>query len=143
MTVTEKTAYLRGLMDGLKINKDTDEGRLFEAIVDTLESLALAVSDIEENNDVINDELDMIEDALDSIDEELELIDEDLGVLFDEDWDEDDFDDDEEYYELICPTCGEELILDGDLLAEGEMKCPACGEDLEFDLSELKDEEDE
>ena len=50
---------------------------------------------------------------------------------------------DEIFYELVCPTCDEKIVLDEDMLAEGGMKCPACGEELEFDYSELLDEEDE
>ena len=36
-----------------------------------------------------------------------------------------------------CPTCGEEIVVDEDVLAKGGMKCPACGEELDFDLSQV------
>ena len=67
---------------------------------------------------------------------------------YDEDEDFEDEEDeeleDEDLYQLVCPTCEEEIIIDEDVLAKGSMKCPACGEDLEFDLTELVDEvEDE
>lgn len=65
-----------------------------------------------------------------------------------DDEDEEDEDDgeeleDEDLYQLTCPTCEEEIIVDEDVLAKGSMKCPACGEDLEFDLSEVVDELDD
>ncbi len=149
MTITEKTAYLKGLLDGMKLKKDTDEARLFTEIVDTLNVMALAIADLEEDSDGIHEELDMIEQAIDEIDDDLEELDQDVDDLcelieeccdipLDED---DDWDEDETFYELVCPTCGEEIVLDEDVLVEGEMKCPACGEELEFDLSELEAED--
>ena len=48
MTGSEKAAYLKGLMAGMKISENSDEGKLFAAISDLLEDLSLAVSDLEE-----------------------------------------------------------------------------------------------
>ena len=45
-------------------------------------------------------------------------------------------DDDEECYEVVCPTCGEKICISEDILDEEEMSCPNCGELLEFDLSD-------
>ena len=36
MTISEKSAYLKGLMDGLKLNTEADEGKMIAAIVDLL-----------------------------------------------------------------------------------------------------------
>ena len=62
MTLTEKTAYLKGLMEGLNLKKDSDEGKLFSAILDTLNDMALTISDMDQELDVINEELDAIGD---------------------------------------------------------------------------------
>ena len=51
------------------------------------------------------------------------------------------WDGEEEFYQLSCPTCGEELVIDMEVLEKGEMKCPACGEELEFDTSALYEDE--
>lgn len=154
MTITEKSAYLKGLLEGLKIDEETNEGKLLAALVDTVNDLALEIADIQEQTAAINDELDGIEESLDAFDEEFDSIDQDIDDIYeiidacdcccDSSSDEDE-EDDEEYYELICPTCGEKIVLDEDLLAAGGMKCPACGEELEFDYSEIlgEDEEDE
>lgn len=170
MTITEKTAYLKGLMEGMNLDASTNEGKLLAAVVETLDEMALSIADLENENEAINEELDLIEDAIDEIDEDIEDLDEDLdGIcdILDECYDEDDEDDDddeedlldwdsrdeaeeddewetnEDYYQLVCPTCNEEIIIDEDKLADGEMKCPACGEDLEFDLSGLDDEDED
>ena len=34
MTISEKSAYLKGLMDGLKLDTASDEGKMIAAIVD-------------------------------------------------------------------------------------------------------------
>ena len=36
MTISEKSAYLKGLMDGLNLNTETNEGKMIAAIVDLL-----------------------------------------------------------------------------------------------------------
>ena len=49
MNLTEKVAYLKGLMDGMEIDLETKEGKLFAAIADVLEDLALSVSDLDDD----------------------------------------------------------------------------------------------
>lgn len=132
MLLTEKTAYLKGLMDGLNLKKDSDEGKLFGAIVDILNDLALTVSDMDEELDIINEELDAIGDELTEVEDCL-LCDDDDDCDCDCDCD---CDDDDDIYSVICPTCQEEIYLDESLLDKGGIKCPACGEDLEFDFDE-------
>ena len=48
MTISEKSAYLKGLMDGLKLNTESDEGKMIAAIVDLLGDLTRKVTDIED-----------------------------------------------------------------------------------------------
>ena len=81
MTLSEKSAYLKGLMDGLKLNTESDEGKMIAAIVDLLGDVTKRVTDIEETTIAISDELDEIEEDLDAIED----------YILD---DEDDFDDD-------------------------------------------------
>ena len=60
MTISEKSAYLKGLMDGLKLNTESDEGKMIAAIVDLLGDLSKKVVDIEDTTIAISDELDEI-----------------------------------------------------------------------------------
>ena len=80
MTISEKSAYLKGLMDGMKLNTESDEGKMIAAIVDMLGDLARKVTDIEETTIAISDELDEIEEDLDAIEDFIMDSDE-------EDWD--------------------------------------------------------
>ena len=129
MQLTEKVAYLKGLMEGLGVDDSTKEGKVLSVVLDVLSDMALTVSDLE--------------DGLDLVGEQLEIIDEDLCQIqedfYDDDCccddDEDDYDDFEgELYEVTCPSCGDTITINEDMLDEGDINCPGCGELLEFDL---------
>jgi DNA-directed RNA polymerase subunit RPC12/RpoP len=125
MTVTEKVAYLKGLIEGLGIDEGSKEGRIIKAIVEVLDDVALTVTDLE-------DGLSEISEQVDAIDEDLEDIEKDF--YGDDDDDDDEDDDDADYYEVTCPKCGEKVCLDDELLSDGEINCPKCGEKLELDF---------
>ena len=136
MTLSERTAYLKGLMEGMQMDTETNEGKLFKAIIETLDDMALTVSDVEDVVDAICDELDVIEEDLETVEEYL---------LDEEDYDDEDdyYDDDDEFdfgdeviYDVKCPTCGSVISLDEDMLDAGSIDCPDCGELLEFDLDD-------
>lgn len=134
MTLSEKSAYLKGLMDGLKLDTEKSEGKMITAIVDMLEDIAYSISDINEHAEAVSDELDQIEEELDAIEE----------YLFDEE-DEDDEDDDYDFgdealYEVKCPTCNEVITIDEATIEAGSTICPKCGEELEFDMDDDSDE---
>ena len=129
MTVTERVAYVRGLFEGFEVNVDKKEGRLFKEIIDLLEDMALSITDLEEENEALQEVIDaMIEDIYDDDDSYDE-----------EDVETDDmaYDPDSELFEVVCPSCGEEIYVDEAALSQGSIACPACGEELEFDMSAL------
>ena len=135
MTLSERTAYLRGLMEGMQIDTETNEGKLFKAIIETLDDMALTVSDVEDVVDAICDELDVIEEDLETVEEY--LLDEEDDDYDDDDYDEDEYDfGDDTIYEVKCPTCGTVIDLDEEMLEVGSIECPDCGEELEFDLDD-------
>ena len=146
MTLSEKSAYLKGLMDGLKLDTEKAEGKMIAAIVDLLQDMAENVADLEDVVDCVSDELDSIEEELDNIDDY--LLDEDDYDDYEDEDDYEELDDEDEYdfgdetiYEIKCPTCGEVINLDEEMLDEGSMNCPNCGEELEFDVEEDEPEE--
>ena len=155
MTISEKAAYLKGLMDGLKLDTETNEGKMIAAIVDLMGDVTRRLTDVEETTIAISDELDEIEEDLDAIEDY--ILDEDEDD--DEDWDDDDdydFDDDDEdmeegfdfgdpdttIYEVEC-ACGSIINFDEETLEEGSIVCPECGETLEFSLEDDEDEDAE
>ena len=149
MTISEKSAYLKGLMDGLNLDTEAAEGKMISAIVELLGDLTKKVTDIEDTTIAISDELDEIEEDLDAIedfimDEEDEWDEEDEEDSWDG-WDEDDEegfdfgDEDSTIYEVEC-ACGEIINFDEETLEEGSIICPNCGETLEFTF---EDEEED
>ena len=137
MTTTEKVAYLKGLAEGLGIDDSTKEGRVLKEIINVLDDMALSVADLE--SDYIE-----LSGQVDEIDEDLGALEEDFYDLDDDDstcdcCDDEEFDD-EEIYEVKCPTCGEEICIDAGMLDEGKMTCPSCGELLEFDFDPEQEE---
>ena len=156
MTISEKAAYLKGLMEGMELDTEKAEGKMIAAIVELLGDVTKRVTDIEETTIAISDELDEIEEDLDAIEDYIMEQDECecCGCCEDDedddwdDYDEDEFDDegfdfgDEEttIYEVKC-ACGEIIDFDEDTLEEGSIECPNCGELLEFSLEDDEDAE--
>lgn len=150
MTISEKSAYLKGLMDGLNLDTETSEGKMIAAIVDLLGDMTKRMTDIEETTIAISDELDEIEEDLDAIEDFIMDEDEDEFEDFEEDdWDdeEEDFEDegfdfgdeDSTIYEVEC-ACGEIINFDEETLEKGSMTCPSCGETLEFSFEDDDEE---
>ena len=149
MTISEKSAYLKGLMDGLNLDTEKAEGKLISALVELMGDVTKKLTDVEETTIAISDELDEIEEDLDAIEDYI-LDEEDDDYYDDEDdfddYDEDDFEDegfdfgdeDSTIYEVKC-ACGNVIAFDEDTLEEGSIVCDECGETLEFTF----DDEDE
>jgi DNA-directed RNA polymerase subunit RPC12/RpoP len=141
MTVTEKVAYLKGLAEGLAIDTETKEGKLISAIIDTLEEMAYELEDLNENALDLGDELDALSEDMSDVKEIL------FGDDDDDEYDDDDDDnccggdddcccDDEYAYEVTCPSCNEDIVIDEEDLEKGAITCPKCGEKLEFEFDE-------
>ena len=130
MGISEKIAYLKGLMEGMNVDTESNEGKLFAAVVDVLDEIALEVEDLTDEVMELGDGLDVISDDLSDVED----------IVYD---DEDEEDEGEECYTTTCPECEEEIFFDDTMLEDGEIICPNCGAKLEFDLSDLADAADE
>ena len=79
MNLTEKAAYIKGLIEGIKLDDSKEETKVLKSIVDLLEDMALSIKDLEN----------VCEEHSEVIDE----IDENLAARG----------------EIVCPNCGEKL----------------------------------
>ena len=131
MTVTEKVAYLKGLAEGLALDESKPEAKLIKAMIDVLDDIALSVSDLEDGLDLISEQLDAVDEDLDELEG---FVYEDLDDCCCDDCDDCCDEDEEEYYDVECPSCGEVICVDGDILEEGSINCPQCNELLEFEI---------
>ena len=155
MTINEKAAYLKGLMEGLQLDTEKAEGKMIAAIVDLLGDVTKKLTNVEDTTIAISDELDEIEEDLDAIEDF--IMDEDEDDYDDDDYEDDDFDDydDEDFdeegfdfgdedttiYEVKC-ICGNVIAFDEETLEAGSIICEECGETLEFTFDD-EDEDEE
>ena len=152
MELMEKVAYLKGLMEGLEVGESTKEGKILAAMADILQDIALTAEDMQDQIDEIVEVVDTIDEDLGEVERDFYEIDDDYDCCDDDCCCDDDdcccddeydeyFDDedDDELYEVVCPSCGDTICLNEGMLEEGSMNCPGCNELLEFDF----DEEDE
>ena len=162
MTLYEKAAYLRGLADGVDLDKTTPEGKILAALLDL-------VSDIADEVEAINEDIVDLQGYVEELDEDLA----DVEDFLDEECDGDcescdcdgdcddcefgdcdcDYDYDDEdcdcdcdcdcedmFFEVECPSCGEIVCFDETIDPEN-LACPACGEKFTCEFVD-EDEED-
>ena len=163
MTITEKAAYLRGLVEGQGLDPEAGEGKLWHVLSELVGDLATEVQNLRTEHEDLADSLEEVQVGMDYLEELVQEDYDDFGDDLD-DYDEDDGDDDyypfgqgkfrivddegdeltdeEEadddddgiYYEVECPNCGEQISFDDETLEEGSITCPSCGASLAFDL---------
>ncbi len=129
MTLTEKIAYIKGLADGMKLDENKDEVKLIKALIDALDEAALT---IEENVEIIDE----MQEQLDAVDEDLEDLENYVFEIDDDECGCGCCDDEDDYFEVECPNCGETICVDESILEDGGIECPNCHESLEFEFDD-------
>ena len=154
MTITEKAAYLKGLVEGNALDPEFGEGKLWHVLSELVSDMASELAELRKDQNSLSDSLEEVEVGLDYLEELLqdgydeydsdtddEDEDEDYYPfgsgnfhVVDSDDEEDTEDDDGVFYEVECPNCGEQISFDDETLEEGSIQCPNCGATLEFDM---------
>lgn len=114
--ISEKISYLQGLCEGMNIGENTSQGKIILGILAVLDDLATEARELRGGLRDFRDYLQTIDDDLFELQESLS--------------DEEDEEDDD-YIELTCPKCGEELYFDAEILDDEdkiEIICPSCNE---------------
>lgn len=133
MTISEKIAYLQGMADGMNLEaEDSKEAKLLKVVIDVLEEIGYSIEDLEDEVELLSEGLDVVSEDLEEVEEFL-FDDEDYDD--DEDFD-DEYDEDEDFFEVACPNCEEDLVIDADVLDAGFIQCPNCGDKFAIDLSD-------
>ena len=146
MTVSEKVAYLKGLIDGMGFDADSKNGKLFHIISDILEDLAGDVLELRESSlemaediDALTDDLADVEDFVYEGEEEDERALPGCGYCCGGSEDEED-DGEPVFFDVTCRSCGKTITVDEDIFDLGTVQCPNCGEMMFF--GEEEDEPD-
>ncbi len=127
MTIPEKVSYIKGLAEGLNLDDSTKEGKVLLAMLDVLNDIALDLEEVDEDLDEMAEVLSDVEESVYDLEDE---------VYGDDDCDDEDEELDDDMYEVTCPNCGNSVVVDYDILSDGEIDCPNCGEKLEFVFDE-------
>lgn len=123
MTITEKVAYIQGLLEGMELDKtEAKTGRILSEMLDVLREVGQQLDGMDAAMDEFDEELDALGDSVADLEEAVfdggEDEDEDFGGLDGED---------EDFFEIPCPTCGRDLVVDDEALNAGIVDCPVCG----------------
>lgn len=153
--LSNQVSYLKGLAEGMNISEMSEEGKLIAKLIGVL-------SDAADELDALwarNDELEM---RIDELDEEMYAAEMDIDAIYDDiennsdiddyddyidDEDDDDLfdmydDEDDDLFEIMCPECGEDVVVDFDMLdEENNIVCPNCHKDIELEFDMDDDEE--
>lgn len=144
MNITEKSAYLKGLAEGLSLDPQKPESKIISALIDLVEDMSAKITELERDIENLDDYVEELDEDLGYVedyvyDDELEL-DEDAydGLPFECDCDDcdecehadecfcDEDDEEDGFRCLMCPACSEKIYFD-ETMDPADMICPACG----------------
>ncbi len=147
MELSNKAAYLQGLVDGLGVDESTKEGKIIKAMSALLAEMAEALEGMDEDLSRAYDQINDLSDELEDLEADLYEDEDDDEDDEDDEEDSDDANDDdiasEPFYEVACPNCGETVYVSEDDLDAGEANCAHCGVTFEVALEGDEEEPDE
>lgn len=82
-SITSKVSYLKGLIEGLEVKKDSKEGKVISVMSDILQDIAYEVEEMKESQSIIQEYVDTIDQDLLSLQEDFYDEDEDEDFLED------------------------------------------------------------
>ena len=144
MGITENAAYLNGLFDGYELDTTSKECKIIKGLLELVSDMADKIKALEDDNKELHEYIEELDHDLGELEEEVYLCDDECDCDCDDcdcDCDCDDYsdlnedeefayDDDEEFYEVECPHCGETICFGEELTVE-TLVCPACGERID------------
>ncbi len=126
--ISNQLSYVKGLMEGMKFDDKSNEGKIFKALLSVLDEINESIDDLYDYQDEVAEQVDLIDEDLAAVEEEL---------LDCDDCDCDDCCDDDEYYEVECPECHEIVCVDEDtLLKDEDIYCPNCKTKIDIDFDD-------
>ena len=137
--LTDRVSYLKGLAEGLKLNTESNEGKLIEKMLEVLSDLAAEVEDLRADHDDLNEYVESIDSDLSDMEDMLFGDEDEEGCGCHCHGDDEDDDEDESLVEYTCPHCGEEMTFEVENFDfDEDYLCPSCHQPL---FPETPDEE--
>jgi hypothetical protein len=109
--ISERVSYLQGLSEGLNITEGSPQGKIISGILNVMNEMADEIMDMKKDFEELREYVQSVDD---------DLLDLEESVL-----------DDDDYLELECRTCGEQLYIESDIMDDEdiiEVTCPSCNE---------------
>lgn len=138
--ITERTSYLRGLADGLGLDKEKKENRLLLEILNVMDEMAQKLGSVDDDLSELSDYVEELDSDLGEVEETLYGgEDEECGCCDCDDCDCDDCGDcdccegeeeeeAEEELSFTCPNCGRSVLLKAsDIDYDQSPVCRHCG----------------
>lgn len=136
-SLTDRAAYLRGLAEGMNLEKEKNENKLMLEMLSLLDEMAQKISEVE-------DDLEELDEYVESIDSDLSDMEEVLFGDDDGEYDEEGFLEDNEELAFDCPHCGTPVRLKAaDIDFDESPVCPKCGKPFFPDLIEGEEEDED
>ena len=132
MNINKESAYLKGLLEGYELDSNKKETKLFKKMFELIDEMADHITALEADNAELREYIEELDHDLGAVEEDLYYVDDcedDFDDYDDEEDEEYDEDDDSDYYEIVCPSCGETVCFDESLDID-DLTCPACGEKI-------------
>ncbi len=142
-SLTDRTAYLRGLAEGMSLAKDKNENKLLLEMLSVMDEMAQKISEMDMDIAELDEYVESIDGDLSDMEEVL-FGDGDEDLYDDEDDDEEmGFDGDEEL-SFDCPHCGNPMRLKAaDIDFDQSPVCPKCNKPFFPDVMEGEDGDEE
>ncbi len=136
--LTDRTSYLRGLADGLGLDKEKKETRLLMEMLSVMDEMAQKISGTEDKVEELCDYMEEMDSDLGEVEEVL-YGDDDCDCCDCDDCEDEDEDEDEELEELSfdCPHCGKTVMLKAsDIDYDQSPVCQHCGKPFFIDVTD-------
>ncbi len=121
-SLKSKISYLKGYMEGLDIDKDSKEGKMFTEIINVMGYMSEKIESLEKHEEEI-------EDYIETIDGELTMVKDEIYGYEDGEFLNYDYEDEEDdhYIEISCANCNEIIFVEREILnSMDEIRCPSC-----------------
>ncbi len=142
MSMKENSAYIKGLMDGVELNKATPEGKVIAALCETIDKMSAVIDELTEKLETANAYIEEIDEDLGAVEDLIYSVcdDDDCDCCNDDDEcdccdcdDEcdccDDDDDDDGFRCVLCPHCGDTSYIE-ESVDPSDVVCPSCQKPL-------------
>lgn len=123
----EKSAFLKGFIEGLKLDPEKDETKILSSIVtllcETSKKLEAAENRLQELEKLFYEEQVCTCAHNERLPKEAPCY-------------------ENQHFQIVCPSCGEMITVDDEMLQDETVLCPNCGQNLELDIEEDDDKAD-